>query len=155
MNTLSAICPMVMLTTVPLQAEPAGQHGDEEVRVHGVEQHLEDELKATSPAAVLRVALRQLVPDDHHGDAARQPDHDQADHVLRVAARKTIARTNIRIGPMTQFCTSDSASTCQFRKTRAHLLVLHLGERRIHHQDEADGDRDGGRADLKAASRHG
>ena len=28
-----------------------------------------------------------------------------------------MARTNIRIGPMTQFCTSDSPSTFQLRKT--------------------------------------
>ncbi len=29
------------------------------------------------------------------------------------------------------------------------FLVLHLGERRVHHQDEADRDRNIGRADLK------
>ena len=31
-----------------------------------------------------------------------------------------------------------------------HLFVLHLRQRRIHHQDQPDGDRDGCRADAES-----
>ena len=51
---------------------------------------------------------------------------------------------------MTQFCTSDRPSTLPVAEHVAQFLVLHLGQRRIHHQDQADGDGDVGRADLEA-----
>ena len=69
------------------------------------------ELKATSPAQYSGLPGGQIVPDDDHGDAAGQADHDQAHHVFRVAGRKRMARKNIRMGPMTQFWTSERTNT--------------------------------------------
>ena len=56
---------------------------------------------------------------------------------------------------MTQFCTSDSASTLPVAEHVAQFLVLHLGQRRIHHQDQPDGDGDVGRAALELAPESG
>ena len=47
-----------------------------------------------------------------------------------------IASANISIGPITQFCTSDRPSTFGVGEHGAQLLVTHLGEGRIHHEDE-------------------
>ncbi len=46
----------------------------------------------------------------------------------------------MRIGPTTQFCTRDKVRTLLVPEHLAHLLVLDLGQRRVHHQDQADGD---------------
>jgi hypothetical protein len=40
-----------------------------------------------------------------------------------LSRRKRTVSTNISSGPTTQFCTSDSARTRPFRKTRRQLLV--------------------------------
>ena len=99
-------------------AQERRQHRDEQPGVDAVEEHLEDAVERHQPGAVFRVALGQIVPHDHHRDAARQADQDQADHVLGIAAQEQDGeQQNIRIGPMTQFCTSDSPSTFQSRNT--------------------------------------
>ena len=45
-------------------------------------------MKATRPAAYSVSTFGQLVPDDDHGDAARQADHDEAGHVFGIAAQE-------------------------------------------------------------------
>ena len=68
-----------------------------------------------------------------------------------LSGRKIIASANISTGPTIQFCTSDSASTLRVAEDVGQFLVAHLGEGRVHHQDQADGDRHVGRADLEAS----
>jgi len=60
-----------------------------------------------------------------------------------------MASTNIRMGPIIQFWTNDMLSTFQLRKNVAQLLVPHLGQRRVHHQDQTDRDGDVRRARLE------
>ena len=106
------------LDEAALQAEERRQDRDEEPGVDAVEEDLEDAVEGDEPRGVLGVALRQLVPDDDHRDAAREADHDEARHVLRAGrAGRRSARTNIRIGPTTQFWTSDRPTTFRSRKT--------------------------------------
>ena len=50
---------------------------------------------------------------------------------------------------MTQFWTSESGEDFNVAENVAQLLVFHFGQRRVHHQDEADGDRDVGRPALE------
>ena len=71
-----------------LQAQPRGQHRGEEPGVDAEEEHLEDGVEGHESRAVLGVALGQVVPHDDHGDAARQADEDQAQHVLRPVAQE-------------------------------------------------------------------
>ena len=67
-----------------------------------------------------------------------------------LSGRKIIARANISTGPTSQFCTSESPSTLLVAENVGQLLVSHLGKGRIHHQDQADGNRNVGCADLEA-----
>src|SRR5450756_674591 len=71
-----------------LEAEERRQLGDEDPGEEAVEEHLEDAVEGHQAGGVLGVALGELVPDDDHGDAARQADHDGPDHVLRVVVQK-------------------------------------------------------------------
>jgi hypothetical protein len=58
------------------------QDRHEQPGVDAVEQYLEDRVEGHEAGSVLGRPLGNLVPDDHHGDAAGEADHDQADHVL-------------------------------------------------------------------------
>ncbi len=156
MNTLWAMSPMRDVDLERLQPEPAGKHREEHVGVEREEQHLEDRVERDQSRRVLGVALGQFVPDDDHGDAAREADQDQARPCNSGwSCRKTTASTNISTGPITQFCTSDRASTRTVAEHVAQVLVADLGQRRVHHQDQADGDRDVGGAALELAPEPG
>ena len=72
----------------PLEPDPGRQDRDEHVREHRVEQHLEDRVERDERGAVLGVAAGQVVPHDDHRDAAREADHDQPHHVLRLVAQE-------------------------------------------------------------------
>ena len=132
-----------------LQAEPAGQHRDEHIRKHREEQDLEDGIERHQGRAVLRVAPRQLVPDDDHGDAAGQPDHDQADHVLGVVPQKRDRQDEHQDGADHPVLHQGKEKDLDVPEDPADLLVLHLRERRIHHKDEAGRDGDRGCPHLK------
>ena len=56
MNTLSAIWPMVMSTTAPVQPEHRRQDGDEEPGIDAEEEHLEDGVEGHQPGAVFGVS---------------------------------------------------------------------------------------------------
>ena len=76
------------IDTAPVMPIQLRQHGDEDIGVDGKEEHLEDGVEGHQPRAVFRVAPGEIVPDDHHGDAAGKSDEDQAHHVLVVARRE-------------------------------------------------------------------
>ena len=105
------------------------------------------ELKATRPAQYSVSPFGQVVPDDDHGDAAGQADHDQADHVLRVAAQEEDRQHEHQDGADDPVLHEREAEDLVVAEDLAQLLVLHLGQGRIHHQDQADGDGDVGGAD--------
>ena len=107
------------------------------------------ELKATSPAAYSRVALGQVVPDDDHGDAAGQADHDQAVHVLGLVAEEDDGQGEHQERSDDPVLDEGQAENLDVLEDVAELLVFHLGQGRIHHQDQADGDGDVGRARLE------
>ena len=71
-----------------VQTEQARKHGDEHIRIHGIEQHLEYRVEGHQPRRVLAVTLGQFVPDDDHGDAAGQTDHDHALHKCRLIGKQ-------------------------------------------------------------------
>ena len=111
-------------------------------------------LKATNPAAVFRIALGQIVPHDHHGDAPRQPDHDQTDHVLGMTVQKN------RTGQREHQNWSDDPVLDERQgkhfpvvKHVAQFLVLHFCQRRVHHQDQAQRDGKVGGIHLKAVDK--
>ena len=61
-----------------VEAEPARQHGQVEVAEQRVGDDLEERVEDDENRRALAVAAGDVVPDQHHGDAARQPDDDDA-----------------------------------------------------------------------------
>ena len=149
MATLWAICPMLDVDDAALETEQRRQLGHEDPGEEAVEEHLEDAVEGDEAGGVLGVALGELVPDDDHGDAARQADHDEADHVLGVVVQEDDRQEEHEQRPDDPVLHQREPEDPVVAKDVAELLVLHLGERRIHHHDEADGDGDVGGADVE------
>ena len=61
-----------------------------------------------------------------------------------------MARTNISIGPMTQFCNERKSQHALVAEDLVQFLISHLGERRIHHHDQSRRNRNGGCTDVEA-----
>src|SRR3546814_6419845 len=57
------------------ETEERRQHSQEEPRIDAEKQDLEDRVEGDERRDILIVTLRKLVPDDHHGDAARSEEH--------------------------------------------------------------------------------
>ena len=131
------------------EAQPAGNGGQEEVRVDGEEQHLEDRVERDQAGGVLTVAAREVVPDDDHGDAAGQTDQNEAGHVFGFVAQKKHGEREHQDRPDHPVLDQREDQDAAVLEHSPHLFVLHLRQRRIHHQDQPDGDRDGCRADAE------
>ncbi|MNN56304.1 hypothetical protein D3C81_1712260 [compost metagenome] len=65
------------------QSEQGRQQTEEDPGVHAEEQDLKDAVECHQAGHVLAVTASDLVPYQHHGYAARQPNENQASHVLR------------------------------------------------------------------------
>ena len=107
------------------------------------------ELKATSPAQYSVSPSSQIIPDQHHGDAAGQADDDQTHHVLRVVPQKHNGQREHKDRADDPVLDQGEGQDFEVLEDLGQFLVAHLGQRRIHHQDEADGDGNGGRPHLK------
>ena len=123
---------------------------DEEPGEERIEQHLEDAVEGHQPGGVLAVAVGQVVPDDDHGDAARQADHDQADQVFRLVGQEDDRQGEHQQRADDPVLQQREPQHLQVAEDVAQLLVLHLGQRRVHHQDQADGDGHVGGAGVEA-----
>ena len=149
MKTLSAIWPHGDVDGRPLQPEPGREDGDEDIGVDREEQDLEDRVEGDQSGRVFPVPLGQVVPDDDHGDAAGQADHDQAVHVFGLVAEEDDGQGEHQERPDDPVLDEGQRQDLDVLEDVAELLVLHLGQGRIHHQDEADGDGDVGRPRLE------
>ena len=103
MKTLLAIWSDADVHHCTLQPKPGWQNGDEHPGIQAVEDHLKHAIQGDQPCDVVRVAFGQLIPDQHHRDAACNADQDQPPHVGRFATQKHDRKRNINTGPMTQF----------------------------------------------------
>ena len=59
----------------------------------------------------------------------------------------------MRTGPMNQFWANDKPRTLPIAEDLPQLFVTNLGQRRIHHDDEPDRNRDIGCAHLEAVNK--
>src|SRR3546814_12597737 len=78
-----------------LKPEQRRQESKEEPRINTEEQDLEDRVERDQRGHILVVAPGKLVPDDDHGNAAGQPDEDQALHVLRLEIGRESCRVSV------------------------------------------------------------
>jgi hypothetical protein len=138
-----------------VQVEQRRQLGDEDPGEEAVEDDLEDGVEGYEPGGVLGVSLGELVPDDDHGDAARQADHDEPDHVLGVVVQEDDRQEEHEERADDPVLHQRETEDLVVAEDLAELLVLHLGERRIHHHDEPDGDGDVGRPDVEPVDEAG
>ncbi len=139
-----------MSTTEPGHPEERRKHGDEQPRVDAEEQHLEDRVEGDQARRILRGTLGELVPDDHHRDAARQADHDEADHVFRLVVQEDDRQREHQHRPDDPVLHQRQRQHLPVAEDVGQLLVAHLRKRRVHHQHQADRDGDVGRSDLEA-----
>jgi hypothetical protein len=130
-----------------LESEHPGQQGDKHKGVHRVEQHLEHRVEGHEAGRVVAVTLGQFVPDDHHGDAAGQSDQDDALHESRLVEQEQDGEEEHEERSDDPVLHQGESQDLPVAKDVPQLLVVDLGQRRIHHDDEADGDGDGGGAD--------
>ncbi len=131
------------------ETELRGQPLEEDPGVEREEEHLEDRVERDETRGVLRIALGEIVPDEHHRDAARQPDQDHARHVLRPVAQEDQRESEHEHRPDDPVLHEREQQHPAVAEDPAELLVAHLRQRRIHHQDQPDRDRDRGRADAE------
>ena len=149
MKTLCAISPIVMWTATPSRPNQPGSDGDEDVGVDREEEHLEDRVERHQAGAVLGVALGEVVPDDDHRDAARQADQDEPHHVLGLVAQEDHRQREHEDRADHPVLHEREREHSAVPEDPAQLLVADLRQRRVHHEDEADGDRDGRGADVE------
>src|SRR3546814_10418036 len=57
---------------------------EEKPGIDAEEEDLKDRIERDERSDILIVALCELVPHDHHCDAARETDQDQASHIFRL-----------------------------------------------------------------------
>ncbi len=123
-----------------LNTEPGRDQGHEQVGVDRIEQHLKDRVEGHQSRAVFGIALGQVIPHDDHGDAAGEADHDEAHHVLGLVAQKEQRQPGHQHRPHHPVLQQGQAKHALVAEDLAQLFVANLGQRRVHHQDEPDGD---------------
>ena len=132
------------------KAKPRRENSDEDVGVDREEEHLEDRVEGDQAGAVFAVALGQVIPDDDHGDTTGKADHDQADHVLGLVVQEDHRQAEHQDRANDPVLDERQPENLGVAEDRPHLLVADLGQRRVHHQDETDGDGDVGRPDVES-----
>ena len=71
-----------------LQAEQRRQYGNKQPGHEAVGEDLKTAVERHQARTVLLAAPAEIVPHQHHGDAACQTDQDQAHHVVRVVMQE-------------------------------------------------------------------
>ena len=133
------------------QAKQRRQHGQKQPGIDAVEQHLEEGVERDQRSGVFGRAARQVVPDDDHGDAARQPDEDQPGHVFGLVGKKDDGQHEHQHRAYDPVLQQRQPQHARVAPHGGQVFVAHLGKRRVHHQHQTDGDGDVGTADLVAA----
>ena len=131
---------MPMCTTLPLQAKPVGQHRDEDPRIKAVEEHLEDAVDGNQSGNVVGVPLASSFQTSTMAMHRAIPIRIRPAHIGRLAAQEHDGKKNISAGPMSQFWSKRQPEYPLVAEDLAELFVSDLGQRRKHHDDEADGD---------------
>ena len=129
------------------QTKPGRQYSQENIGIHAIEQHLKDAIERHQTRRILRVAMCQFIPHDHHGNAARQANHDQTCNVFRIAAQEDDRQHEHQDWTNDPVLNERKGQDLLIAEDIPQLLILHLGEWRVHHQDQADRNRDIGCTD--------
>ena len=132
-----------------VDAHERREHLHEEPRIDRIEEHLEDRVEGDEARRILGVALGELVPDDHHRDAAGEPDHDEPDRVLGLVREEREGQAEHEERPDHPVLDEREPEDPRVPEDLGELLVSDLRERRVHHEDEPHRNRNRGRADRE------
>ncbi len=87
------------------------------------------------------VAASEVVPDEHHGDAAGEADDDQTGAVLGQVGEEQPGESEHEGGPDHPVEDEGGAHELAVGGDLADLGVADLGQYRVHHGEQPDGDR--------------
>ena len=146
--TMPAISPHGHVQAGGLQAEPAGQQLQVEVAEGGVEEHLEDGVEGDQDGGHLPVAAGQVVPDQHHGDAAGQADQDDPGAVGGLVGQQQPGQREHQRGADDPVERQAGGHHPAVGGDVGGLVVADLGQHRVHHQQQPERDRQAGLPDL-------
>ena len=135
------------LEALGVEPEQAGQDGQVEPAEQRVGDDLEEGVDGDQQGGALAVAAGEVVPDQHHRDAAREADDDEAGAVLGLVGEEDPGEREHQRRPDDPVQDQRDAEHAAVAVHRADLLVAHLREDGVHHQQQADRDRQGDGAD--------
>ena len=118
-----------------LDTKQRWQHFDKQPCIDRVKEHLKDRVERDQTGRIFGIALGQLVPDDHHGDAPGQADHDEADGVFRPIREEREGQAEHQQRTDHPILDEGQHQYPCVAEDFGQLFVFHLGQRRIHHQD--------------------
>ena len=119
-----------------------------EVAQGGEREDLEDGVERDQDRRGLPVTAGEVVPDQDHGDAPGEADDDQAGAVLRQVGQEQPGQGEHQRRADDPVEHDGGDQQRAVRGDVADLVVADLGQHRVHHHQQADGDRQGDRADL-------
>ena len=122
------------------RATPAGSRG--RTMPERERKDLEDRVDRDQHGGGLAVTAGEVVPDQHHRDAAGQPDDDQAGAVLGQVGQEDPGQREHQRRPddPVQHAASDDQHA-PVAGDPVELAVAHLRQHRVHHQQQAERDR--------------
>ena len=139
------------LEALRVEPEPVGEHREVEPAEQRVGDDLEDRVEDDEDRRTVVVAAREVVPDEDHRDAAREADDDHAGAVRRLVGEEDPGeREHQQRGDDPGQEERDGEEAAVPRVALAQVLVADLREDRVHHQQQAERDRQRHRPDLKA-----
>ena len=130
------------------EAEPAGQQVQVEPAQRRERDDLEHRVERDEDGGGLPVTAGQLVPDQHHRDAAGQPDDDQPGAVGGQVGQHQPGQGEHQRRAENPVQHQRAEQQPTIAGDPVELGVADLGQHRVHHQQQADRDRQADRADL-------
>ena len=138
MPTLFAICEDANFNDTAFKTEPLGQHCNEGPCVQAIKQHLKNAVDGDKAGNVVRVAIRQFIPNQHHRDAAGYADQDQPTHIGGLAPEENYGQEEHQHRANKPVLHERQPENPLVAEYFSQLFVSHLRKRRKHHNDEAD-----------------
>nr|POE80074.1 hypothetical protein CFP56_08140 [Quercus suber] len=136
--------PRGVLVGVVIGVGRIARHDTHEERgERGVERDLQQAVEGNEHGAVVGVAAREVGPDEHHGDAARDADEDEpVTQALTIGQEGPRQRRHEqrRDDPVEHEGDGDLCPQRALAQQEVQRLEAHLAEDRVHHDQQAGGD---------------
>ena len=122
-----------------IEAEPAGKNLQIEPTQQGIEQHLQDRIDRHQHGRCLPIPLGQIDPDQHHGNAGSQANHDQPRAQGRLVGQKPPGQAKHQQGTQSPHQSQRQGEQPPIPKDHTQLPIAHLRQDRIQHHQQTQG----------------